>query len=434
MALLDPQHDAMSLASPCENGLFTGEEVTIKFGSGHLTVLVETDENTDEEDSLSPSLPVVESSLSSRNLLSRSSNGPPEQIDGTDTPAALNTTIESIDEGVDAILIERDESNHSYNDEAHVGHYIQPLVSAPQRRPPVSPASKGKRRFSFRKIQSKMNRLKAVISRGSSGGATGRIGGNANMCDTNGSFDSSNRSGKSGATTPRADQLVQEASIGSTESMQQLNPDRYVETNSMSSYSSITTNLETQLHAIGSIDFDTISKEEYDRLTTLRANNLSSNASNEQFEEYDIVHTSQVIDSQIEVNPQMIQPQPSRAESEQIDPTYTGPYDDNKSLVTYSTGDFDMSKMYSRSWSTIATTTASLEGASLITGAMPTPMRPRYSRKSPCSGSSKQNVECGKIQSKGRTEIKEDGDGVSLDGLSLVNSIVGDDRSYVEDY
>ena len=33
-----------------------------------------------------------------------------------------------------------------------------------------------------------------------------------------------------------------------------------------------------------------------------------------------------------------------------------------------------------------------------------------------------------------RDDTKEMNGGVSLDGLSLVNSVVGDDRSYVEDY
>lgn len=98
-----------------------------------------------------------------------------------------------------------------------------------------------------------------------------------------------------------------------------------------------------------------------------------------------------------------------------------------------------MSQMYSRSWSTIAPTVVSkrrfgrsCSGKSLISRNERVVVMSELYGNTLEEGSEEIVVpmptEGGSV-----TRVEKE-DGVSLDGLSLVNSVVGDDRSYVEDY
>ena len=164
-----------------------------------------------------------------------------------------------------------------------------------------------------------------------------------------------------------------------------------------------------------SIDFDTIIKDEYYKLYNSASYDDSTDTKNSTME----YHHSKLLNL------------PSN-EREQYDPNYQGPYDDKKSCVTYSTGDFDMSQMYSRSWSTIAPTVVSkgaahwLENHVVFTNEL-------YSSRTDKDCKEDSEIMVVPIE-KMRSSTKEKEDGVGLDGLSLVESVVGDDRSYVEDY
>jgi hypothetical protein len=402
----------MSLTSLREDGLFTGEEVTIKFGPGEeriLAVLVETDENTDEENSMIADFATV---------VSHSHAEPQLSLHETDLSAADATTKidENGDEGVNAILIEH--GTPIPVEEEHVGHYITP--QQPEQLPPICPPV-SKTRFSFkRKITMKMNqaasKVKSVLGT--------KSGGTFNTSSTAGTTESdSDECMHALLPTPRAAQSIEESASHFKETQ---SPTSALVSNDNSTDQ--TTRLSNNnIEQSTSSDFDTIAKDEYDKSSPQASTPTICNAeTNDASIEYDIIHTSQL-------------ESPPSKEIEQFDPTYQGPYDDNKSFVTYSTGDFDMSQMYSRSWSTIAPTVVSkrrfgrsCSGKSLISRNERVVVMSELYGNALEEGSEEIVVpmptEGGSV-----TRVEKE-DGVSLDGLSLVNSVVGDDRSYVEDY
>jgi hypothetical protein len=339
--------DTMSLTSLREDGLFTGEEITLKYRPDRirsLTVLVEADEiSGDEEDSFDASVIESKSSLTRINSpcsqLEENLDRAPESRDDLQllpTNTSINTMAEEEtgDEGVNAILIEEHDAPIT-STESHVGHFIPP--SQPQL--PLSPESKAKRvRFSFkRNIKIQMNRaaikVKSMLSNGKAGGTS-----LTEITTETNHADDDDDGCDHALPTPRAAETIEEAASQHFEETDHSSPSAASPVNNDTTCLSDKTTIEHTKPAC----FDAVTEDE----------NISCQAPTPTIANVESYNTSTDYTAHV---PQQLESRPS-VESDQIDPNYEGPYDDNKSFVTYSTGDFDMSQMYSRSWSTLAPT------------------------------------------------------------------------------
>ena len=419
----------MSLTSVREDGLFTGEEITMKNTRTEqqckLAVLIEADEHTTyEEDNdvknITSSIvivPSVDSSSAAENAEAQSQNGDPQHHEHIEIAISPIQSQEE-EEGVDAILIEHGCAPITTETE-RVSHYIR-SQSPP---PPLPSQEQRSVSFSFkRNITRKMNRAAHKVKNA--------LGSNASKTQVNVNIDSAssqdiivsetrdeNNRIQLSAPTPRTAQTVEEASSHFDELSVQSTVDATTETprrkNASNNIMEATkTECETIIKVYDSIDENSDASIEYniEQSSQIQSNHhMRSNLSKE---------------------------------SEQFDPDYQGPYDDNKSLLTHSTGDF--SQMYSRSWSTIGNhNVASTNGRiSWSRGRSNSPYVGSRDRvvviNESCSQAEDGEFGEDKImvvpKERRRDDTKEMNGGVSLDGLSLVNSVVGDDRSYVEDY
>ncbi|KAL7502963.1 hypothetical protein ACHAXN_000826 [Cyclotella atomus] len=434
MISTDLLDDTMSLTSLREDGLFTGEEITLKFRPGERrssTVLVEADEILDDEKG--SFVASVASAIESQSSLTRINSLSSQLEDNLErmretrdhlqilsTDISINTMAEEEidDEGVNTILIEEHGAPITTT-EYHVGHIIPP--SQPQL-PPLSHESKAKRtRFFFkRNLKVTLNRaaikVKSVLSNGKAGGTSST----ETTTDTNHSDDDESNHA---LPTPRAAETIEEAASQHFEEAEQ---------SSTLAASPINDGIsdETRIEHTKSVDFDTITKEHYEKISSTIVNETNDTST-----EY-TTHVQQQLEPK------------SSAESDQIDQNYQGPYDDNKSFVTYSTGDFDMSQMYSRSWSlapTVVSKTSKTfaprrfgKSKSEISDMSITDQQQDRVVIISSSLSSKKD-QCAEdnimvVQVAGERAQNKNENCFGLDGLSLVNSLVGDDRSYVEDY
>ncbi|KAL3804853.1 hypothetical protein HJC23_006625 [Cyclotella cryptica] len=453
----EPLSRTTSLSSLRENGLFTGEEVTIKIVGEEqiLAVLAETEEECcDEGERDIPSSSSAAAAATEGNLISNEASAGDEILDAPPKTNAheftrtmpqheidVNGAEERGDEGVNAILIENHpppassleasslEVASSDEQELNIHHCIAtsssatadaattpkdsaststhaPLQSSSSPIPPPKAVVVGGKRISQlkRSITRKMNRaafrMKAAVSRNPPAdarteGTNSTVGSGAEENDCH-----SHEGGTRGESLALVGGLALAMAEEELVSMQE--------------------------HSFGVTN--SIHKD---------INDTVQSATNEEeetdFIEYDIVHTTTTTTPQ-----QPIPLSQSDPSTEQIDPTYAGPYDDNKSLVTYSTGDFDMSQMYSRSWSTIAQSVApsKLVVRRCVSNRSWSGNGP-IGEETVLDFSLPSNVGGGRVEYPWDAEKEEEEaeeECVSLDGLSLVHSIVGDDRSYVEDY
>ncbi|KAL7518325.1 hypothetical protein ACHAWX_003164 [Stephanocyclus meneghinianus] len=413
----EPLSHTTSLTSLREDGLFTGEEVTIKFVGDEqiLAVLVEAEEERSDEgennSSSSPSSPSAAVDLASKNGGGVVMYSPPTI--STTTTTTPSHAEESSGEGVDAILIENYHPNlssgaasldvaSSDEQEYNIHHYIATSAAEAELKPSslqgestASPSKGGKRIAQIkRSIARKMNRaafrMKAAVSRNVADAISARTEGTNSTVGSGGEeIDCYSHEG-AGESFP------------STDGLELTTPEE--ESVSLRTHSSVVINRPSN-----NANLDTNS--------TVRSTTSVANDEETDLIEYDIIHTSQNI-----IVPSL------NISSEQIDPTYTGPYDDNKSLVTCSTGDFDTSQLYSRSWSTVA---QSISGSKFVLHRSPSN---RSFHHCPIGEDDILNLSMPGSGANQRSNFDKEEDCVSLDGLSLVNSIVGDDRSYVEDY
>ena len=419
----------MSLTSVREDGLFTGEEITIKNTlieqQCNLAVVIEADENTYEEDvNISSSIvivPSVDSSSTAEYAESQSQEGDPQHHEHIEIAISpIQSQEESTEEGVDAILVEHGRAPILTETE-HISHCIHS-----ESRPPPLASQERSVSFSFkRNITRKMNRaahkVKNALGNASKNQGNVNIDSASSQDIVSEARDENNRIHLS-LPTPRAAQTIEEASSHFDELSVQPTVDATTETPRRKNASN---NMEATR-----TEYDRITHA-YDKLDQTGSIRENSDASIE----YNIEQSSQ-----IQSNHHMLSN--LSKESEQFDPDYQGPYDDNKSLLTHSTGDF--SQMYSRSWSTIGNhnVASAIGRISWSRGRSNSPYigsreRVDVINESFCQAEDKEFGE-DKImvvpKERRRDGAKEMGGGISLDGLSLVNSVVGDDRSYVEDY
>lgn len=430
-AIPDPLDDTMSLSSLREDGLFTGEEISLKFGPNKgkiLTLLVETDDNTDEEDSIVVASVADESQSLVAPFAKYSQQDYQEELPpGANEPGHLLSGLsmhvlagEAGDEGVNTILIEHGATITTT--ESHIGHIIP---SSQPKMPAISGSKPRRSRISFMKRA--VIKLKHVLG-------YVKASGSANTASTfNTNPDNENRHSYS-LPTPRAAQTIEEAESQHFREVHSSPPPTAATTNETPPQPLTTNNF---IEHTTSAEFHVSLKEKCDKIPLQHSISAMNKPKTNDDSNECVFHTQMQLHSR-----------PS-TESEQFDQTYQGPYDDNKSFVTYSTGDFDISQMYSRSWSTIAPPTmaskASTSYAPIEFGRSRSEMslnsrlervvimNPSFSSKKDKDCTGDYNIMVVPVE-KSRYACKEEDKGVSFDGLSLIDSVVGDDRSYVEDY